>query len=141
MAQDLIQLTETVLQTTVAALAVSGYATLTGEDDADETVPCVICVAENIGEEIPPGLGNHNVSCRISVQSNATDTSLASHSTNVSTVFDAFRSDGIVATLNGNISGWTAFGIVRRGYNIERDEKKFVDEMLFDLYCCPSEIG
>lgn len=137
---DLSKKVEESLQATITALALSGVAVLTGTDDATKSVPNVICACESIGPEDPYGSGNFNASARVTVNSNAKDTTLAAHRTRVAAVFDEMRQDDLAATLAANATDFHVFGATCDGMGTDNNELNYSDWISLNLYCCATDV-
>jgi len=142
---DLLEKVETALQSALATVAsAQGLANLTASDDATKTSPNVISFGENSGEEDPLFSGNHHVTARVTVSSQASEgTGLTIHRTRVGAIFDDLLSDALPATLSAAVSDFHCFsqGILNLGHEKDNSETEFKDSLLLDLYCCASDIS
>ncbi len=120
--------------------SLTGYAELTGTDDASKTAPNITAVAENTGEEEPIGSGNYRVNCRVTVNSQANDTSQSDHQNNVGTVFDLLRQDDIDSTLSTGTSDFHCIAVRQLGEETENTETEFSTSILLDLYCASTDL-
>ena len=144
---DLLSKVEAAAKSVVDDLTLSGNPTVnTGLDDDDLALPCVVCTATGTGEEVPRGTGNHVVTVRIHVKSQANDTSLATHRGNVATVFDAFQNDEIDVTLSAAVSDFHVIGV--RDVRMDRTEGQQTsgqavmgDFIELDIVACSADLS
>lgn len=143
---DLTSKVEHAAQAVVNTLSLTGTPVVrTGQDDDTLTLPCIICGCENTGEEIPRESGNFIVTLRVSVKSEANDTSLATHRANVATVFDKFREDTINTTLGTSLDDFYAYPVRDARIGKSRDTRDdggavMTDWIELDFLACPSDI-
>lgn len=109
------------------------------DDDALENGANVIHSAEDTGEEMPMGSGNKIYIGRVTVNSHADDYALAEHRTRVATVFDAFWSDSLDATLSA-LAGFHCLAVYERREGKTTKNGGFCDWIEIRFLACPSDL-
>lgn len=143
---DLLSKVEASAKAVVDDLGVSGVLCFTGVTDDTLQLPNVVVVAEATGKEVPPRTGNHVVTLRVDVQSQANDSSLDEHRERVATVFDAFADSDLPTTMSGHVDDFTVFDAYEPKHGRERFERTdgaavMSDWITIDLLCCASDIS
>lgn len=128
------------MQDIVEDLSLSGVTVLTGADDAIKVVPNVICMCDGSSEEDPKFSGNWAVNAAVIVTSSAKDTTLATHRSTVSSVFQAFSTTTIAADMAGKVSDFHVFGVVLGDMDSERNSVQFTDTLNMEIHCCANDL-
>lgn len=118
-----------------------------GQDNAEITLPAVLCIAEPPGEEDPPNSGvfwvDLEIQCVTSapVDADGVDTRPA-RDLMVKTVFDIFMSPTLAADLNvAGIADFTAQGVRYRvpGFHTQGDQ--WINSLKVQVLCCASTLA
>lgn len=139
---DLTSKAEAALMSVTTALSLGATIDVrTGmDDDALEKGANVIHSVEETSDEVPLDSGNFICSGRITVNSSAHDYTLAEHRARVATVFDAFMSDALAATLSAAVSDFYVLAIYRRQKGKIVKENAFCDWLELQFLACPSDL-
>lgn len=145
---DLLSKAEAAAKVVVDTLTFSATHTVnTGLDDDNLTVPCVICAAEDAGEEAPVESGNFWVTLQIQKVSNANDTSLANHRADLAILVDKFMEprETVEGYLSSAVSDFHVQGIRNRVPVRDRVKTEGGDLMIegvrLDILACASDIS
>lgn len=103
------------------------------------TLPCVICLCQNAEAEAPES-GNWKARLSISVRTNADDTDPGAHHDLVNAVFSEVLTTTIADDLTAALADFTAFKVVPVSQSWSIDDRSWIAEMEFDVYCCGSDI-
>lgn len=107
---DLTSKAEAALQHVALALLLENVTVNTGQDDDTLELDNIICTVQQTSDEVPLGSGNFVLTGRVTLNSSTeNEDALVTHRTRVATVFDAFMSDEIGATLSASIEDFHAF--------------------------------
>lgn len=137
---DLTSKGEAALKSVADGLSLTGVTVNTGQDDDTLAVPNIICTVEQTGDEVPLGTGNFVLTARITVNSNADDDGLSTHRTRVATVFDAFMSDTIGASLSAAVTGFYAYEPWARRAGKITKEKVLCDWLELDFLAAAADL-
>lgn len=118
--------------------------------ESDVRLPKVLCKAEQGGEDIE-GTGNYWLTLTASVVSESDPDSetgevsadkLAQHNSRCAYVFDALKTDTIVADMTSNGTDFTCQGVRSWSFgNPYADSSTVVTDISFEALCCSSDLA
>jgi hypothetical protein len=103
-------------------------------------LPHVICLCQNAEADAVES-GNWKARLSIAVRTNADDTTAADHHTLVNAVFSEFLTTTIAGDLSDALADFTAFRVVPVSQSWSIDDRSWIAEMEFDVFCCGSDIS
>lgn len=120
--------------------ALTGYASRTGLDSAEKTLPGVLFHAEK-GAERPLNSGNYQCKLTIVVMDSADTKTLDNHRDGAAKVFDLFLDDAIATTLSSAIDDFTVLLVsARDGSATRTEDRQWVSEISLGLYACAATL-
>jgi len=130
-------ITEGVLDTYLTAESgLAGVAVYTGDNAEINVLPkCVVlCDAARAPAELPEGLGNFHCSVRVTIFSNADDTTLTAHRARVAAVSGAMSN--ISAIKAAFVAGGDAlcYDVTPEAEDEGRDERSWASVLSFDVF-------
>jgi hypothetical protein len=130
-------ITEGVLDTYLTAESgLAGVAVYTGDNAEINVLPkCVVlCDAARAPAELPEGLGNFHCSVRVTIFSNADDTTLTAHRARVAAVAGAMSN--ISAIKAAFVAGGDAlcYDVTPEAEDEGRDERSWASVLSFDVF-------
>lgn len=137
--QSLNQKLETACATLLEALA-TGIQVRKGLTNFVKTLPS-ITVASTGGNEFPQGSGNFTLTLTCEVRTNADDYSVEEHAIVCEEILAPVMSDDLANELSVAAPDFHAFGISNRQARQTLDERSYVTELTFDVYCCGQQIA
>lgn len=106
-----------------------------GQDNDTRKLPAVIIHAGD-GYEHPWASGNWSLTLSITVRSNASDTTIATHRERCNLVFAVLMADDIASQLSAVEADFHAFGVSNRQSREDREEDSWISTLSMDVYCC-----
>ena len=116
----------------------SGVQILTGDSAATQTLPkaVVLCDSARAPGDLPEGLGNYECSVRVTLFSNADDTTLADHRARCAVISDCMKSLGLIQaefTAGGDAD---CYDVTYRSEDEGIDERSWATSFAFDVLTC-----
>jgi hypothetical protein len=131
-------------QAIVALLATKSLGTAniwTAKRSVNKDAETAIIVHAERGVEDSAVPGNYNVNVRVSVRMVFDASSKkASHDTLVAKTFDELSSANLEADVSALLTDFTIMGLNSRMFESGPDEDAWVESMVIELYCAPSDI-
>ncbi len=127
---------EAVVSTYLSAQSgLAGVALLTGDSAATQTLPkaVVICDSASAPADLPEGLGNYSCSVRITLFSNADDTTLAVHRERCAAVAGNMRDVGSIQAAFVASGDATCYDVTYRSEDEGVDERSWATSFSFDI--------
>lgn len=137
--QSLNQKLETACAALVSAVA-EGIQVQKGLTNFTKTLPS-ITVASTGGMEYPQGSGNFTITLTCEVRTNADDFNVEEHAIVCDEILAPVMSDDLANELSAAAPDFHAFGISNRQCRQAVDDRSYVTELTFDVYCCGQEIA
>lgn len=130
---------EAALKSVVDSVGLSGVTVNTGVEEEALALPYVICAADGAQEEIL-GTGIFRCTGRVTVASSADDSDLATHRSNVSSVFDAFLDSAIATTLSAAVDDFYVYSVMPGGMPSATENRQLRNSLEMEIVCCASDI-
>ena len=130
---------EAVVSTYLSAQSgLAGVALLTGDSAATQTLPkaVVICDSAAAPADLPEGLGNYSCSVRITLFSNADDTTLAVHRERCAALSDCMKSVGLIQAAFATGGDALCYDVTYRSEDEGIDERSWATSFAFDILTC-----
>lgn len=127
---------EAVVSTYLSAQSgLAGVAILTGDSAATQTLPkaVVICDSAAAPGDLPEGLGNYSCSVRITLFSNADDTTLAVHRERCAAVAGNMRDLASIQAAFVATGDATCYDVTMRSEDEGVDERSWATAFSFDI--------
>ena len=111
---------------------------LTGDSAATQTLPkaVVLCEAARAPSDLPEGEGNFSCSVRITLFSNADDTTLAVHRARCAALSDCMRSVGLIQDAFDVTGDALCYDVTYRSEDEGIDERSWATSFAFDILTC-----
>ena len=122
--------------TSQAGLA--GVAILTGDSAATQTLPkaVVLCDSARAPGDLQEGLGNYDCSVRVTLFSNADDTTLAVHRERCAALSDCMKSVGLIQAAFATGGDALCYDVTYRSEDEGIDERSWATSFAFDILTC-----
>ena len=130
---------EAVVSTYLSAQSgLAGVALLTGDSAATQTLPkaVVICDSAAAPGDLPEGLGNYSCAVRITLFSNADDTTLAVHRERCAALSDCMKSVGLIQAAFATGGDALCYDVTYRSEDEGIDERSWATSFAFDILTC-----
>jgi hypothetical protein len=116
----------------------TGVAILTGDSAVTQTLPkaVVLCDSARAPGDLPEGLGNYDCSVRVTLFSNADDTTLAVHRERCAALSDCMKSVGLIQAAFAAGSGALCYDVTYRSEDEGIDERSWATSFAFDVLTC-----
>jgi hypothetical protein len=127
---------EAVVSTYLSAQSgLAGVALLTGDSAATQTLPkaVVICDSASAPADLPEGLGNYSCSVRVTLFSNADDTTLAVHRERCAAVAGNMRDLAGIQAAFVATGDATCYDVTMRSEDEGIDERSWATAFSFDI--------
>ena len=108
---------------------------LTGDSNVTQTLPkaVVLCEAARAPSDLPEGEGNFSCSVRITLFSNADDTTLAVHRARCAALSDCMRSVGLIQDAFDVTGDALCYDVTYRSEDEGIDERSWATSFTFDI--------
>ncbi len=118
-----------------AQSGLAGVQILTGDSAVTQTLPkaVVLCDSARAPADLPEGLGNYDCSVRITVFSNADDTTLAVHRERCAAVAGNMRDVGSIQAAFVASGDATCYDVTYRSEDEGVDERSWATSFAFDI--------
>ena len=122
--------------TSQAGLA--GVVILTGDSAVTQTLPkaVVLCDSARAPGDLQEGLGNYDCSVRITIFSNADDTTLAVHRERCAALSDCMKSIGLIQAAFATGGDALCYDVTYRSEDEGIDERSWATSFAFDILTC-----
>ena len=122
--------------TSQAGLA--GVVILTGDSAATQTLPkaVVLCDSARAPGDLQEGLGNYDCSVRVTLFSNADDTTLAVHRERCAALSDCMKSVGLIQSAFATGGDALCYDVTYRSEDEGIDERSWATSFAFDVLTC-----
>lgn len=132
-----------VVESTLAAYlstqsGLTGVAILTGDSAVTQTLPkaVVLCDSARAPGDLPEGLGNYDCSVRVTLFSNADDTTLAVHRERCAALSDCMKSVGLIQDAFAAGGAALCYDVTYRSEDEGIDERSWATSFAFDILTC-----
>jgi hypothetical protein len=140
MSNSIRHVVESVLATYLSTqTGLAGVQILTGDSAVTQTLPkaVVLCDSARAPGDLPEGLGNYECSVRITLFSNADDTTLAVHRERCAALSDCMKSlDLIQAAFAATSGAALCYDVTYRSEDEGIDERSWATSFAFDVLTC-----
>jgi hypothetical protein len=139
MANSIRHVVESTLATYLTAQAgLAGVAILTGDSAATQTLPkaVVLCDSARAPGDLPEGLGNYECSVRVTLFSNADDTTLAVHRERCAALSDCMKSFDLIEAAFAAGGFAICYDLSYRSEDEGIDERSWATSFAFDVLTC-----
>ena len=121
-----------------AQAGLAGVAILTGDSAATQTLPkaVVLCDSARAPGDLPEGLGNFDCSVRITLFSNADDTTLAVHRERCAALSDCMKSFDLIEAAFAAGGSAICYDLSYRSEDEGIDERSWATSFAFDVLTC-----
>ena len=116
----------------------AGVQILTGDSAATQTLPkaVVLCDSARAPGDLPEGLGNYDCSVRVTLFSNADDTTLAVHRERCADLSDCMKSVGLIQAAFAGGGAALCYDVTYRSEDEGIDERSWATSFAFDILTC-----
>lgn len=116
----------------------AGVQILTGDSAATQTLPkaVVLCDSARAPGDLPEGLGNYDCSVRVTLFSNADDTTLAVHRERCAALSDCMKSVGLIQAAFAAGGAALCYDVTYRSEDEGIDERSWATSFAFDILTC-----
>ena len=117
----------------------TGVQILTGDSNTTQILPkaIVLCDSARAPGDLPEGLGNYSCSVRVTLFSNADDTTLADHRDRCGDLADCMKSlDLIQAAFTATSGAATCYDVTYVSEDEGVDERSWATSFAFDVLTC-----
>jgi hypothetical protein len=116
----------------------TGVAILTGDSAVTQTLPkaVVLCDSARAPGDLQDGLGNYDCSVRVTLFSNADDTTLAVHRERCAALSDCMKSVGLIQDAFAVTGDALCYDVTYRSEDEGIDERSWATSFAFDILTC-----
>jgi len=116
----------------------AGVAILTGDSAVTQTLPkaVVLCDSARAPGDLQEGLGNYDCSVRVTLFSNADDTTLAVHRERCAALSDCMKSVGLIQAAFASGGAALCYDVTYRSEDEGIDERSWATSFSFDILTC-----
>lgn len=139
MAYSIRHVVESTLATYLSSQSgLSGVQILTGDSAVTQTLPkaVVLCDSARAPGDLQEGLGNYDCSVRITLFSNADDTTLAAHRDRCAALSDCMKSLNLIQTAFAGEGAALCYDVTYRSEDEGIDERSWATSFAFDILTC-----
>lgn len=121
-----------------AQTGLAGVAILTGDSAVTQTLPkaVVLCDSARAPGDLQEGLGNYDCSVRVTLFSNADDTTLAEHRARCAALSDCMKSVGLIQAAFATGGDALCYDVTYRSEDEGIDERSWATSFAFDILTC-----
>lgn len=116
----------------------AGVQILTGDGAVTQTLPkaVVLCDSARAPGDLPEGLGNYECSVRVTLFSNADDTTLADHRARCAVISDCMKSIALIQAAFTAGGDADCYDVTYRSEDEGIDERSWATSFAFDVLTC-----